>query len=467
MQKLTQEGLSFDDVLVIPRRAVSYNTQVSLKVKLTKTITLNAPIISSPMDTVTESRMAIAMARNGGIGIIHRNMTIEDQATEVEKVKRSEFGVIKSPFSLGPNAYVVEAEELMAKYRISGVPITEYGKLIGILTNRDLRFNDSSKYKKVYEIMTRENLITAPEGTTLKDAKVILDRHKIEKLPIVDEFGDLKGLITTKDILKSIQYPNSAKDESGALLVGAAVGLASDYMERVQALVESLVDIVVIDTPHGHCQAMVDTIKNVKHSFPKLPIMAGNIVTPEATEELINAGADALRVGVGVGSIATTGIVAGVGMPQITAIVNCARVAIPRGVPIVADGGIRSSGDIIKAHVAGASLVMMGSMLAGFEECPGGIELYKGRKYKKYRRNQDESDEPVHSMGLSLPEGVEGRIEYRGEVKEIIQILLKSIQDGMYYCGATSIDDLIENNRFVRVTAAGFEENLPHNLEIL
>ena len=466
MHKLTQEGLSFDDVLVIPRRAINCSTSgpISLKTKLTKTITLNSPLISSPMDTVTEARMAIAMARYGGIGIIHRNMTIKSQAAEVEKVKRSEFGVIKSPFSLNPNAYVTEAEELMAKYRISVVPITEYGKLVGILTNRDLRFNHGSKHKKIYEIMTRENIITAPEGTTLEEAKIILDKHKIEKLPIVDKHGDLKGLITTKDILKSIQYPNSSKDEGGSLLVGAAIGLTDDYMERVQALVKRLVDIIVIDTPHGHCQAVIDAIKEIKYSFPNLPIMAGNIATEQAAHELIEAGADCLRVGIGVGSISTTGIVAGVGVPQITAIYNCARVAAPKGIPIVADGGIRASGDIIKAHVAGANLVMMGSMFAGHEECPGAVELYKGRKYKKYKRVQENSKEPIHSMGLSLPEGVEGRIEYRGSVKELIQTILKSVQDGMYYCGATSIQDLIENNQFVRITSAGFEENLPHTI---
>lgn len=465
MDKFLQEALTFDDVLIVPRKTTYDRSSVSLKTKLTKDITLNSPIISAPMDTVTEDRMAINIARYGGIGIIHKNLTIEEQVSKVEKVKRSEFGVIKNPFSLNPNAYVYEAAGLMAKYHISGVPITEYDKLVGIITNRDLRF-EKDHSKKIYEVMTRENLVTSKEGTTLEEAKEILDKHKIEKLPIVDEKGDLKGLITTKDIIKSIEYPNSAKDIGGSLLVGAAIGLTKDYMERTIALVESLVDVIVIDTPHGHSVLVCDIINNIKNKYPSLQVIAGNVATKEATEELIQAGADAIRVGVGPGSISTTSIVAGVGMPQITAIINCAQVANKHNIPVIADGGIRCSGDIVKALVAGASTVMMGSMFAGCEEAPGSIELFRGRKYKKYRSISEDTDQPIHGMGLHLPEGVEGRIDYKGSVKEVVQNLIHNIKKGMYYCGASSINDLITHGQFVKITQQGLEESLPHSIEV-
>ena len=465
MHKLLQEALTFDDVLIVPQKAPNYNSKISLKTKITNNIYLNAPIISAPMDTVTESRMAIDIARYGGIGIIHKNMDIKSQAAEVEKVKRSEFGVIKNPFSLGPNCYVYEASELMSKYRISGVPITEYDKLVGIITNRDLRF-ERDHNKKIYEIMTRENLITAPEGTTFKEAKEILDKHKIEKLPIVDEHGDLKGLITTKDIIKAIEYPNSSKDEGGSLLVGAAIGLTKNYLDRVRALVKSYVDVIVIDTPHGHSQFVAEAIHKIKTEFPNIPIIAGNVATEEGTLHLIKAGADAIRVGVGPGSVSTTGVVTGVGIPQITAIYNCTKAAKPHAIPIIADGGIKVTGDIVKALVAGANAVMMGSMFAGCQECPGETELYRGRKYKKYRSVQTNTGEPLASMGLELPEGVEGRIDYKGSVKEVIQKVLSSIKDGMYYCGSTTIEDLKQNANFVKITKAGYIESLPHSLEV-
>lgn len=465
MHKISQDAITFDDVLVVPRKAISKSSELSLKTKLTKNIYLNAPIVSAPMDTVTESRMAIYMARYGGIGIIHKNMSVEAQVAEVTKVKRSEFGVIKNPISLGPNSYLHEAEDLMRKYRISGLPITEYDKLVGILTNRDLRF-EKDYTKKIYEVMTREDLITAPVGTTLAEAKEILDKHKIEKLPIVDESGDLRGLITTKDIMKSVQYPNSAKDSEGSLLVGAAVGISRNYIDRVAALVEALVDVVVIDTPHGHSQMVATAIGHIKEKYPSLQVIAGNIATAESAKFLIDAGADALRVGVGAGSVSTTGLVTGVGVPQITAIYNCAKVAAEAGVPVIADGGIKVSGDIIKAIVAGANVVMMGSMFAGCDESPGEIEMFQGRKYKKYRSLHAGDEEPLANMGLSLPDGVEGRIGYKGSAKEVLQQLIGNIKDSMYYCGANSINDLIENSHFVKVTTAGYIESRPHSIEV-
>ena len=465
MDKILQDAITFDDVLVVPRKTINKSDEPSLKTKLTKKIYLNAPIMSAPMDTVTEARMAIYLARYGGIGILHKNMSVEDQVSEITKVKRSEFGVIKNPISLGPNSYVHEAEELMKKYRISGLPITEYDKLVGILTNRDLRF-EKDHGKKIYEVMTRENLITAPVGTTLSEAKVILDEHKIEKLPIVDETGDLRGLITTKDIMKSVQYPNSAKDAEGSLLVGAAIGISRNYIDRVAALVEALVDVIVIDTPHGHSQMVANTIDHIKSKYPNLQIIAGNVATEEGAKFLIDAGADALRVGVGSGSVSTTGLTTGVGIPQVTAIYNCAKVARSAGVPVIADGGIKVSGDIIKAIVAGANVVMMGSMFAGCDESPGGIEMFQGRKYKKYRSLQAGEEEPLANMGLTLPDGVEGRIGYKGSVKEVIQNLINNIKDSMYYCGAESIDDLIENSKFVKITTAGHIESKPHSIEV-
>lgn len=475
MHKLAQEGLTFDDVLVVPLKSDISLNNINLSTKLTKSIVLNAPIMSASMDTVTEARMAIALARQGGIGIIHKNMSIEEQANEVDKVKRSEFGVIKNPFSLGPNHYVYEADELMAKYHISGVPITEDDKLVGIITNRDLRFK-LDHHKKIYEVMTRENLITAPEGTTLEEAKVILVKHKIEKLPIVDNKGDLKGLITTKDIAKTIQYPNSAKDKNGCLLVGAAVGINNDMLERVKVLVEAKIDVIVVDTPHGHSKVVIDAVKRIKKEFPNIQLIAGNVATSEATLELIGAGADAIKVGVGPGSVCTTGVIAGVGVPQVTAIYNCAEAAKPYGIPIIADGGIKFSGDIIKAITAGANVVMMGSIFAGCDESPGEIELYQGRKHKIYRSmgsiadieypNNKQNDYLEDRNQTSVPEGVEGRVAYKGSVKEVIHELLGGVRAGMGYCGAESIEFLIENGMFIKVSASGLHESHPHNVHI-
>lgn len=475
MHKLTQEGLTFDDVLVVPLKSDISLSNINLSTNLTKSIVLNAPIMSASMDTVTEARMAIALARQGGIGIIHKNMSIEEQANEVDKVKRSEFGVIKNPFSLGPNHYVYEADELMAKYHISGVPITEDDKLVGIITNRDLRFK-MDHHKKIYEVMTRENLITAPVGTTLEEAKVILVKHKIEKLPIVDHKGDLKGLITTKDIAKTIQYPNSAKDKHGCLLVGAAVGITNDMLERVKVLVEAKIDVIVVDTPHGHSKVVIDAVNLIKKEFPNLQLIAGNVGTAEATLELIKAGADAIKVGVGPGSVCTTGVIAGVGVPQVTAIYNCAEAAKPYGIPIIADGGIKFSGDIVKAITAGANVVMMGSIFAGCDESPGEIELYQGRKHKIYRSMGSIADIEYANTNVNgyledrnetlVPEGVEGRIAYKGSVKEVIHELLGGVRAGMGYCGADSVEFLKENGKFIKVSAAGLHESHPHNIHI-
>ena len=465
MEKIIPDGITYDDVLVVPKKATGLSTEVSLETKLTKTIRLNSPIASAPMDTVTEGRMAIYLARYGGIGIIHKNLSIEAQVAEVTKVKRSEFGVIKTPISLGPNGYLYEAEAFMKKYRISGVPITEYDQLVGILTNRDMRF-EADHNKKIYEVMTRENLITAPVGTTLDEAKAILDRHKIEKLPLVDEAGDLKGLITSKDIVKSIEYPHSAKDAEGALIVGAAIGTAQGYMDRVDALVEARVDVIVIDSPHGHDQRLAHVIGKIKSKHPTLQVIAGNVATGEGAQFLIDAGADGLRVGVGTGSMSTTGKVAGVGMPQVSAIMACAAVAKPQGVPIIADGGVKVSGDIIKALVAGANVVMMGSLLAGCQESPGALERINGRKYKKYRSLHAGSAKPADYRGPSLPDGIEGRIIYKGSAKEVVKKILGNIADGMHYAGAASIPELIDNGQFIKVTRSGYFESLPHSVEV-
>jgi len=384
MQKIVKQGVTFDDVLLIPAYSQVLPKDVDLSTQLTKKIKLNIPVMSAGMDTVTEARMAIAMARQGGMGVIHKNMSIEAQADEVDKVKRSEHGVITDPFYLSPEHYVYEANELMAKYRISGVPITEGTKLVGIITNRDLRF-ETNHNRKIKEVMTKENLITAPEGTTLEEAKEILAKHRIEKLPIVDKSGNLKGLITIKDIEKAILYPNAAKDENGRLLVGAAVGVTSDVIDRVAKLVEAKVDVIVVDTAHGHSQGVIETLKKIKSIYPDLQVIAGNVATAEATKALIEAGADAVKVGIGPGSICTTRVIAGVGVPQITAIMDCSEAAKPYGIPIIADGGIKYSGDIVKAIAAGASVTMMGGIFAGTDESPGETELYQGRKYKVYR----------------------------------------------------------------------------------
>ena len=447
------DGLRYSDVSLIPMYSSVKVRDINLKVKLTENIELNAPIISSPMDTVTEARMAIAIARQGGLGIIHSNLTIREQQTEVDKVKRSEFGIIKNPISLSPNHYISDVLNLMANYRISGIPITEYDKLVGIITNRDLRFENNLS-KKVYEVMTRENLITAHEGISLEEAREILTKHKIEKLPIVDENGDLKGLITTKDISKSIEYPYSAKDRDGRLFVGAAVKIEEDMIERIEALNQCHVDIIAIDTPHGHTESAINAIKEIKEKFPSLPIISGNICTKEAAKDLIEAGADVLRVGIGPGSMSVTSAISGVGMPQITATIECQNIAKKYGIAVIADGGIKQNGDIAKAIAAGASAVVMGSFLAGCDECPGGVELFQGVKYKKYRSS------PHRVLGSELVktetdvEMQEGRIAFKGAVKFVVSEVLKGLKASMVYCGAETIESLQKNGKFVKVVGS-------------
>ncbi len=468
-----KEGLTFDDVLLIPRKSDILPSDVSLSTKLTKKITLNIPLISAAMDTVTESRLAIAMAREGGIGIIHKNMSIEEQATEVDKVKRSEHGVIVDPFSLTPNHTLRDADGLMGKYKISGVPITEGTKLVGILTNRDLRFEENFD-KPIYQVMTKENLITAPEGTTLEQAQEILRRHKIEKLPIVDKDYNLKGLITIKDIEKAVQYPNSAKDESGRLLVGAAIGATADVLDRCEALCAAKVDIVALDSAHGHSSNIINTLKKVKAAFPELQVIAGNIVTGEAARELIEAGADAVKVGMGPGSICTTRVVAGIGMPQITAICDVYEEAAKYGIPVIADGGIKYSGDLSKAVAAGADVIMIGSLFAGCEESPGDEEIYQGRRFKVYRgmgslaaMGEGSSDRYFQQKNKKfVPEGVEGRVPYKGMLSDTIYQLMGGLRSGMGYCGTASIEELKTEGQFVRITGSGLRENHPHDIFI-
>ena len=448
-EKIIMDGLRYNDVSLIPMYSNINLEDICLKVKLTDEITLNAPIISSPMDTVTESRMAVAIARQGGIGIIHSNMTLEEQKKEVDKVKRSEFGIIKSPISLGPNHYIFEALALMSSYRISGIPITEYDKLVGIVTNRDLRFENNVN-KKIYEVITRENLVTAHEGISMEEAREILTIHKIEKLPIIDKQGDLKGLITTKDISKAIEYPNSAKDKDGRLFVCAAVPIDEEMLLRVEALVSSHVDIIAIDTPHGHTEASVNAVKKIKKAFPSLPIISGNICTSVAATDLIEAGVDVLRVGIGPGSMGQTSLVSGVGMPQITAIMECAKIAKKYGKAILADGGIKQSGDIAKAIAAGASSVIMGSLLAGCEECPGGVELFEGIKYKKYRTSPHRilGGELITEQNIEMQEG---RIAFKGAFKFIARDTIKGLKASMVYCGCKNIEELQTNAKFVKV----------------
>ncbi len=429
--------------------------------------------MSAGMDTVTESKMAIAMARQGGIGIIHKNMSIGKQAEEVDRVKRSENGVITDPFFLSEDHYLYDAVALMEKYRISGVPITKNGKLIGILTNRDIRF-ETNYNKKITDVMTKDNLITAPVGTTLLDAKKILTVHKVEKLPIVDNEGYLKGLITIKDIEKAIKYPNSAKDSQGRLLVGAAVGATADVLERMDALVKMSVDVIVIDTAHGHSTGVIETVKKIKTAFPDVQLIAGNVATGEATRELIEAGADCVKVGIGPGSICTTRVVAGIGVPQITAVMDCAEAAKEYNVPIIADGGIKYSGDIVKAIAAGANVCMLGSYFAGCEESPGETELYQGRKYKVYRgmgslaaMECGSKDRYFQEDAKKLvPEGVEGRIAYKGSVEDSVYQLMGGLRSGMGYCGTATIDDLRENGKFIKMTSAGLRESHPHDIQI-
>lgn len=467
------DGITFDDVLLVPQKSDITPDMINLKTHITKDIELNIPLMSAAMDTVTESALAIAMAREGGIGIIHKNMTIERQALEVDKVKRSEHGVIVDPFYLSPSHLLSDAEELMAKYRISGVPVCESGKIVGIITNRDLRFEEDYS-RKISEVMTKENLVTAPEGTTLEEAQEILRKHKIEKLPIVDKDGVLKGLITIKDIEKSVKYPNSAKDSTGRLLVGAAIGVTKDVLERAQALIDANVDLLVLDSAHGHSENIIKTVKLVKEHFPKIPLIAGNIATSEAAEDLIKAGADAIKVGIGPGSICTTRIVAGIGVPQVTAISDVAAVAKKYGIPVIADGGIKYSGDLTKAIAAGADVIMIGSLFAGCDESPGEEEIYQGRRFKVYRGMGSIAAMEVGSKDRYfqtntkklVPEGVEGRVPYKGALAETVYQLLGGLRSGMGYCGTQTVQALKERGKFVRITGAGLKESHPHDIYI-
>jgi len=472
--KFAKEGLTFDDVLLIPNKTDVLPRDVDVSTKLADKIRLNIPLISAGMDTVTEAPMAIALARQGGIGIIHKNMKIEEQAEEVDRVKRSESGVITNPFYLHPDHKVYEAEELMSKYRISGVPIVdEKRKLVGIITNRDLRFvHDYST--PISEVMTKENLVTAPVGTTLKEAEGILQKHKIEKLPLVDENGVLKGLITIKDIEKATLFPHAAKDDQGRLLAGAAVGVSQDTFKRAAALVEAEVDVLVVDTAHGHSKGVLETVAKLREMFPDLVIIAGNVATAEGTRDLIEAGASIVKVGIGPGSICTTRIVAGIGVPQITAIYDCATAAREYGVPIIADGGIRYSGDIVKAIAAGAHAVMLGSLFAGCEESPGESEIYQGRRFKVYRgmgslgaMQAGSKDRYFQENERKLvPEGIEGRVPYKGPVADTVYQLIGGLRAGMGYCGVKNLDELRENTRFIRITNASLRESHPHDIQI-
>ena len=473
MGQIIGEGITFDDVLLVPSYSKVIPNQVDLTTKLSDKITLNVPLMSASMDTVTESRMAIALAREGGIGIIHKNMSIEAQAEEVDKVKRSENGVITDPFSLSPEHTLADANELMGKFRISGVPITEGRKLVGIITNRDLKF-ETDFSKKIKESMTSENLITAKEGITLEEAKVILGKARKEKLPIVDDDYNLVGLITIKDIEKAIKYPLAAKDEQGRLLCGAGVGITANVLERVQALVDAKVDVIVLDSAHGHSENVLRCLRMIKEKFPELPVIAGNVATGEATKDLIEAGADAVKVGIGPGSICTTRIVAGIGVPQVSAIMDCYAVAKKYGIPIIADGGIKYSGDMTKAIAAGGNVCMMGSIFAGCDESPGTFELFQGRKYKVYRgmgsiaaMENGSKDRYFQADAKKLvPEGVEGRVAYKGTVEDTVFQLMGGLRSGMGYCGTQTIEELKENGKFVKISAAALRESHPHDIHI-
>ncbi len=473
MAQIIGDGITFDDVLLVPAYSQVIPNQVDVSTWLTRKIRLNIPLMSAGMDTVTEHRMAIAMARQGGIGIIHKNMSIEAQADEVDKVKRSENGVITDPFSLSPDHTLADAEELMAKYKISGVPITQGKKLVGIITNRDLKF-ETDFTKKIRESMTSENLVTAKEGITLEDAKKILAAARKEKLPIVDDDFNLKGLITIKDIEKAIKYPLAAKDSQGRLLCGAGVGITANVLDRVGELVASHVDVIVLDSAHGHSQNVLNCVKMIKEKYPDLQVIAGNVATYEGTKALIEAGADAVKVGIGPGSICTTRVVAGIGVPQISAIMDAYRASKEFGVPIIADGGIKYSGDVTKALAAGGSTCMMGSMFAGCEESPGDFELYQGRKYKVYRgmgsiaamENGSKDRYFQENAKKLVPEGVEGRVAYKGSVEDTIFQLLGGLRSGMGYCGAASIPELTENAKFVKISAASLKESHPHDIHI-
>lgn len=475
-EKFNKVALTFDDVLLQPKKSDIIPKDVDVQTKLTDDIKLNIPILSAAMDTVTESRLAIAIAREGGMGIIHKNMSIRRQADEVDKVKRSESGVIVDPFSLSPEDLIYDAEKLMSKYHISGVPIiNDNNKLIGIITNRDLRFEQDYQ-RPIKEVMTKEGLVTAPVGTTVEEAKSLLQKHKIEKLPLVDDDFQLKGLITIKDIEKAKKYPNSAKDDNGQLLVGAAVGIGKDTLNRARALFEAGVDVIVVDTAHGHSTKVIDMVKKVKEKFPELVLIAGNVATAEAAKDLIKAGADVIKVGVGPGSICTTRVVAGVGVPQITAISEAAKVANKYGKTVIADGGIKYSGDIVKALASGASTVMIGSLLAGTEESPGELEIYKGRSYKVYRGmgsvdamrqgSKDRYFQDGESEKKFVPEGIEGRVPYKGKLSDTIYQLVGGLRSGMGYCGTKDIDTLQKEAEFVRITSAGLKESHPHDVDI-
>ena len=472
--KIIGEGYTFDDVLLVPAYSEVVPANIKLKTKLTEGITLNTPLITAAMDTVTTAPMAIAMAREGGIGVVHKNMSIEDQASEVDKVKRSENGVIVNPFYLSPDHLVSDADKLMGKYKISGVPICDGDlHLVGIITNRDLRFMKDFNVK-IKEVMTKEKLVTAPVGTTLEQAQAILCKYKIEKLPIVDEENKLRGLITIKDIEKAERYPNSARDSSGRLLCAAALGVTANVLERCEALYANQVDVVVLDSAHGHSKNILTCLKKVKDAFPHLPVIAGNIATAEAAEALIDAGADCVKVGIGPGSICTTRVVAGIGVPQITAVLNASRAAAARGIPTIADGGIKYSGDIVKALAAGANVVMLGSLIAGCAESPGDTEIYQGRNFKVYRgmgslaaMEKGSSDRYFQENAKKLvPEGVEGRVPYKGPLSDTVFQLVGGIKAGMGYCGCETIEELHEKARFVKITGAGLKESHPHDIYI-
>ena len=473
MGKIIGEGITFDDVLLVPQYSQVIPNQVQLGTQLTKKIHLNIPMMSAGMDTVTEHDMAIAMARQGGIGIIHKNMSIEAQAEEVDKVKRSENGVITDPFSLSPDHTLADADSLMAKFRISGVPITEGRKLVGIITNRDLKFEKDFS-QKIKDVMTSENLVTAKAGITLEEAKSILAKSKKEKLPIVDDDYNLVGLITIKDIEKTIKYPLAAKDDQGRLLCGAGVGISANCLDRVAALVDAKVDVIVLDSAHGHSENVLKCLRMIKEKFPDLQVIAGNCATGEATKALIEAGADAVKVGIGPGSICTTRVVAGIGVPQVTAVMNCYAVAKEYGVPIIADGGIKYSGDITKAIAAGGNLVMMGSIFAGCDEAPGDFELFQGRKYKVYRgmgsisamENGSKDRYFQENAKKLVPEGVEGRVAYKGTVEDTVFQLMGGLRSGMGYCGCGTIEELKENGKFIKMTSAALRESHPHDIQI-
>ena len=476
MEKFLKEGVTFDDVLLVPAKSEILPKDTDTTTFLTKKIKLNIPLMSAGMDTVTESKMAISIAREGGIGVIHKNMSIEKQALEVDKVKRSENGVITDPFYLSPDHLVESALKLMERYRISGVPITDAdGKLVGILTNRDLRFETDFK-RPIHEVMTKDNLITGSVGTNLKEAQEILKKHKIEKLPLVDDEGYLKGLITIKDIEKNLQFPNSAKDTQGRLIVGAAVGVTADMMNRVDSLVAAKVDIIVLDTAHGHSKGVLDAVAEIKAKYPQIQIIAGNVATAAGTKALIEAGADAVKVGIGPGSICTTRVVAGVGVPQITAVFDCAEEAKKYGVPIIADGGVKYSGDVVKALAAGGSVVMLGSLLAGCEESPGDTEIFQGRKFKSYRGmgslgamaagSKDRYFQEDIDSSKFVPEGIEGRVPYKGTLADTIYQLMGGLKSGMGYCGTGTIEELRLNSQFMQITSAGLRESHPHDVQI-